>query len=79
MGKSRTTVSDILIAMAIVLPMAILAGVLTGLYGQRFGLTGSVRAGIITGISGLSGVVARAVGTRRVNARSAAPPSSGVR
>ena len=73
MGKSSATVSDVLIAVAIVLPVAILAGVLSGLYGQRLGLSGAVRTGIITGIAGLSGVVARAVVTRRVKARSTAP------
>jgi len=73
MGKSNATVSDVLIAVAIVLPVAILAGVLSGLYGQRLGLSGAVRTGIITGIAGLSGVVARAVVTRRVKARSTAP------
>ena len=71
MGKSRTTVSDVLIAVAIVLPVAIVAGVLSGLYGQRAGLSGSVRTGIITGIVGLSGIIARAVVTRRVKACSA--------
>ena len=68
MGKGARF-SDVLVVIAIVLPVSALAGALLGLFGGRFGLTQPVRVGFIFVVVGVSGKIARMVLARRMTAR----------
>jgi hypothetical protein len=66
------TVTDCLMAIAVVLPVGLLAGAALGYYGDRLGLSGGLRLLTIVVLAGLSGQIARAIVTRRVKSRSIA-------
>lgn len=68
--------SDCLVALAIVLPIALLVGAALGYFGNRFGLSGGLRLVFIVALAGIAGQIARVVVNRRVQARSASRPHS---
>jgi hypothetical protein len=68
LGKG-VTVTDCLVALAVVLPVGLLAGAALGYYGDRFGLSGGLRFLAIVALAGFSGQIARAIVTRRLKSR----------
>ena len=71
LGKG-VTVTDCLVAIAVVLPVGLLAGAALGYYGDRLGLSGGLRLLAIVALAGLSGQIARTIVTRRVKSRASA-------
>jgi hypothetical protein len=69
LGKG-VTLGDCLVAIAFVLPVALLAGAGLGYFGDDFGLSGGQRAVAIAALSAISGQIARMVIKRRAAARS---------
>ena len=80
MGKfmgQGVKLSDVLVAIAIVLPVGALVGTLLGLSSNRFGLSGSVRAGIIAAFTVVAGQLAGVIVRRRMKARTASSGPQG--
>ena len=69
LGKG-VTVTDCLVALAVVLPVGLLAGAALGYYGDRLGLSENLGLLVLVALAGLSGQIARAIVTRRVTWRS---------
>lgn len=69
LGKG-VTFRDCLMAIAMVLPVAMLAGAAMGYAGNHFGLSGGIRVLGIVAISSMSARIAQVVIMRRVKARS---------
>jgi hypothetical protein len=76
MGKG-VRLSDVLVVIAIVLPVSALAGGLLGFFSNRFGLTQPVRVAVIVLVVSVAGQIARMVLARRVKARSMPPEPQG--
>jgi len=71
LGKG-VTVTDCLVALAVVLPVGLLAGAALGYYGDQLGLSGGLGLLSIVALAGVSGHIARAIVTRRLRSRSSA-------
>jgi hypothetical protein len=73
LGKG-VTVMDCLVAVAVVLPVGLLAGAALGYYGDKAGMSGGLRLLAIVALAGVSGHIGRAIVARRVKGRSSAGP-----
>ena len=69
MRSNRVTFGDCLVAIGFVLPVALLAGVGLGYFGDELGISGGQRAVVIASLSGISGLIGRTVVKRRIAAR----------
>ena len=69
MGKG-VRLSDVLVVIAIVLPVSALVGGLLGFFSNRYGLSSPVRVAIMVAVVSVAGQIARTVLARRVKARS---------
>jgi len=77
MPRKSTTAGDVLLVIAIVLPVAVVVGVILGLYDKQLGLSGGLRALIIVAFVSVAGRFAQKLVRRRAQARAAAAMNSG--
>ncbi|HKE86670.1 MAG TPA: hypothetical protein VKB50_23100 [Vicinamibacterales bacterium] len=77
--RKSTTAGDVLMVIAIVLPVSVLVGAILGLYGKQLGLSGGLRTLIIVAFVSVASRFATKLVQRRQKARAAAMTSSGVK